>query len=215
MPLPQSYKRMETHHTRTNIYCFRNKARRSASLTEMPALLMLGWREVQLRALRYRGCQRWAQRKANHVSHCGFGESVHGRHDRHFLESSVIHTARMSCQIKLHELRAKNGSGAASTVKLLACESILFSMRKRPWKRREWAGVDMHGRVRQLGWERGASRWERGHQNTRNRNMEAPTTSSAPMTWLSRQSLGPGSQRSWEQPCRIWPAPIGRYLPRV
>jgi hypothetical protein len=53
--------------------------------------------------------------------------------DTAFLESSVIQTARTSCQIKPHELRAKSNSGTASTVKLPVCESILVSMRKRLW----------------------------------------------------------------------------------
>ena len=63
----------------------------------------------------------------------------------------MIHTARMSCQIKPHELRAKNNSGAAGTVKLPVCESILTSMRSRLWARREWVGVDMQMRMRYLG----------------------------------------------------------------
>jgi hypothetical protein len=71
--------------------------------------------------------------------------------DSSFLESSVIHMARMSCQIKPHELRAKNDSGAASTVKLPVCESILVSMRNRLWSRREWVGMDLQKRMRYLG----------------------------------------------------------------
>ena len=71
--------------------------------------------------------------------------------DTAFLESSVIHTARMSCQIKPHELRAKNNSGAASTVKLPVCESILTSLRQRLWTHRGWAGLDMQARMRYLG----------------------------------------------------------------
>ena len=71
--------------------------------------------------------------------------------DTDFLESSVIHTARMSCQIKPHELRAKNYSKAASTVKLPICESILISLRKRLWSRRGWTGLDMQARMRYLG----------------------------------------------------------------
>ena len=71
--------------------------------------------------------------------------------DTDFLESSVIHTARMSCQIKPHELRAKNYSEAASTVKLPICESILISLRKRLWSRRGWTGLDMQARMRYLG----------------------------------------------------------------
>jgi hypothetical protein len=35
--------------------------------------------------------------------------------DTAFLESSVIHTAQMSCQIKPHKLRAKISSGTASS----------------------------------------------------------------------------------------------------
>jgi hypothetical protein len=71
--------------------------------------------------------------------------------DTAFLESSVIHTARMSCQIKPHELRAKNSSGTASTVKLPVCESILISMRRRLWTRRGRTGLDMQARMRYLG----------------------------------------------------------------
>jgi hypothetical protein len=71
--------------------------------------------------------------------------------DPKFLESSVIHTARMSCQIKPHELRAKNSSGAAGTVKLPVWESILISMRNRLWTRRESVGIDMQMRMRYLG----------------------------------------------------------------
>ena len=71
--------------------------------------------------------------------------------DTAFLDSSVIQTARTSCQIKPHELRAKKSSGAASTVKLPVCESILVSMRKRLWERREWVGIDMQSRMRYLG----------------------------------------------------------------
>ena len=57
----------------------------------------------------------------------------------------------MSCQIKPHELRAKNNSGAASTVKLPVCESILTSLRQRLWTHRGWAGLDMQARMRYLG----------------------------------------------------------------
>jgi hypothetical protein len=71
--------------------------------------------------------------------------------DTAFLESWMIHTARMSCQIKPHELRAKNSSGTASTVKLPVCESILISMRRGLWTRREWKGLDMQARMRYLG----------------------------------------------------------------
>jgi hypothetical protein len=70
--------------------------------------------------------------------------------DSAFLESTMIHTARMSCQIKPHELRAKNNSGAASTVKLPVCESILIMMRKRLRDRLEWVGMDMQRRMRYL-----------------------------------------------------------------
>ena len=71
--------------------------------------------------------------------------------DTEFLESSVISTARTSCRIKPHELRAKNHSGAASTVKLPVCESILTSLRQRLWVHRGWAGVDIQARMRYLG----------------------------------------------------------------
>jgi hypothetical protein len=71
--------------------------------------------------------------------------------DPTFLESSVIHTARMSCQIKpQHELRAKNSSGSASTVKLPVCESILTSMTNRLWTPREWVGIDIQMRISRL-----------------------------------------------------------------
>ena len=71
--------------------------------------------------------------------------------DTAFLKSTIIHTPRTSCQIKPHELRAKNHSGATSTVKVAVCESILTSLRLRLWVHRWWAGVDIQARMRYLG----------------------------------------------------------------
>lgn len=68
-----------------------------------------------------------------------------------FLDSAVIATARMSCQMKPYELRARRNSGLQSTVKLPICESILTDMRTRLWEGRDRKGVDMQVRMTYLG----------------------------------------------------------------
>jgi hypothetical protein len=94
----------------------------------------------------------------------------------------VIHNARMSCQIKPHELRAKNNSGAASTVKLPMCEY--------PYKYEE--PFMESSRVGRDGYADGntwdaceASNWAPESANTRLLNRAGLTTASVPMTLRS------------------------------
>ena len=60
-----------------------------------------------------------------------------------FLNSPVIATARAACKVKPEELRERKDSGAAASVKLPVCESILVDMKARMWTGRGWVGTDI------------------------------------------------------------------------
>ena len=68
-----------------------------------------------------------------------------------FFDSPVIATARAACKLKPEELRERKDSGAAASVKLPVCESILAGMRARMWTGRGWAGADMRERMTYIG----------------------------------------------------------------
>lgn len=68
-----------------------------------------------------------------------------------FLNSAVIATARTACRPKPAELRERRSNGAASTVKLPICESILAEMKGRMWTGLSWTGRDMRARMAFLG----------------------------------------------------------------
>ena len=59
-----------------------------------------------------------------------------------FLNSPVIATARAACKLKPEELREMRDRGAAASVKLPICESILVDMKSRMWTGRGWTGAD-------------------------------------------------------------------------
>ena len=64
-----------------------------------------------------------------------------------FLNSPVIATARAACKLKPEELREMRDRGAAASVKLPICESILVDMKSRMWTGRGWTGADDIHRV--------------------------------------------------------------------
>ena len=68
-----------------------------------------------------------------------------------FLNSPVIATARAACKMKPEELRERKDSGAAASVKLPVCESILVDMKARMWTGRGWVGADMRNRMSYIG----------------------------------------------------------------
>ena len=68
-----------------------------------------------------------------------------------FLNSAVIATARAACKPKPEELRERKDSGAAASVKLPVCESILVDMKARMWTGRGWTGADMWDRMTYIG----------------------------------------------------------------
>ena len=68
-----------------------------------------------------------------------------------FLNSPVIATARAACKLKPEELREMRDRGAAASVKLPICESILVDMKSRMWTGRGWTGADMRDRMIYIG----------------------------------------------------------------
>ena len=68
-----------------------------------------------------------------------------------FLNSAVIATARAACKPKPEELRERKDGGAAASVKLPVCESILVDMKARLWTGRGWTGADMRDRMTYIG----------------------------------------------------------------
>ena len=53
--------------------------------------------------------------------------------------------------MKPEELRERKDSGAAASVELPVCESILVDMKARMWTVRGWVGVDMRNRMSYIG----------------------------------------------------------------
>ena len=68
-----------------------------------------------------------------------------------FLESSVITTARTSCQRTPAELREKRNSAPTHTIKLPVSEDILTEMRSRLWDGLSWNDTDKEKRMKYLG----------------------------------------------------------------
>ena len=68
-----------------------------------------------------------------------------------FLKSTVVETARAACQLKPEELRERKNRGAATSVKLPICESVLIEMKTRMWTGRGWTGDDLRDRTKYIG----------------------------------------------------------------
>ena len=68
-----------------------------------------------------------------------------------FLKSTVVETARAACQLKPEELRERKNRGAAASVKLPICESVLVEMKTRMWTGRGWTGADLRDRTKYIG----------------------------------------------------------------